>query len=382
MKKIAVLGAGLVGSLIVRDLAQEGRYGVLAVDRDERSLAPLSSLPGVQTEVADLSSPAEISRVVAGVDAVVGAVPGFLGMAMLRTVLECRKPVADISFSPEDPFLLDAYAKKKGIPAIVDCGVSPGLSNVVAGRSIFLFDRTDSVRILVGGLPFQRTWPYEYRIVFSATDVIEEYTRPARVLRGGRIHVLPALSEPEPIEVPGVGTLEAFLTDGLRTVLTTIPARDLEEKTLRYPGHAEKMRMLRETGFFLREPIDVGGVKVSPRDVTERLLFEAWRRRPAEEEFVFLRVVCEGASGDKRQRLTVELFDRTNPATGDTAMARTTGFPCAIAVRMLVEGTFREPGIHPPEFLGRDPKIYEALRGELERRGVGMTERVEEIPTA
>jgi lysine 6-dehydrogenase len=382
MKKIAVLGAGLVGSLIVRDLAQEGRYGVLAVDRDERSLAPLSSLPGVQTEVADLSSPAEISRVVAGVDAVVGAVPGFLGMAMLRTVLECRKPVADISFSPEDPFLLDAYAKKKGIPAIVDCGVSPGLSNVAAGRSIFLFDRTDSVRILVGGLPFQRTWPYEYRIVFSATDVIEEYTRPARVLRGGRIHVLPALSEPEPIEVPGVGTLEAFLTDGLRTVLTTIPARDLEEKTLRYPGHAEKMRMLRETGFFLREPIDVGGVKVSPRDVTERLLFEAWRRRPAEEEFVFLRVVCEGASGDKRQRLTVELFDRTNPATGDTAMARTTGFPCAIAVRMLVEGTFREPGIHPPEFLGRDPKIYEALRGELERRGVGMTERVEEIPTA
>ena len=382
MKKIAVLGAGLVGSLIVRDLAQEGRYGVLAVDRDERSLAPLSSLPGVQTEVADLSSPAEISRVVAGVDAVVGAVPGFLGMAMLRTVLECRKPVADISFSPEDPFLLDAYAKKKGIPAIVDCGVSPGLSNVAAGRSIFLFDRTDSVRILVGGLPFQRTWPYEYRIVFSATDVIEEYTRPARVLRGGRIHVLPALSEPEPIEVPGIGTLEAFLTDGLRTVLTTIPARDLEEKTLRYPGHAEKMRMLRETGFFLSEPIDVGGVKVSPRDVTERLLFEAWRRRPAEEEFVFLRVVCEGASGDKRQRLTVELFDRTNPATGDTAMARTTGFPCAIAVRMLVEGTFREPGIHPPEFLGRDPKIYEALRGELERRGVGMTERVEEIPTA
>lgn len=382
MKKIAVLGAGLVGSLIVRDLAQEGRYGVLAVDRDERALAPLSSLSGVETEVADLSSPAEISRVVASVDAVVGAVPGFLGTVMLRTVLECRKPVADISFSPEDPFLLDAYAKKKGIPAIVDCGVSPGLSNVAAGRSIFLFDRTDSVRILVGGLPFQRTWPYEYRIVFSATDVIEEYTRPSRVLRGGRMHVLPALSEPEPIEVPGVGTLEAFLTDGLRTVLTTIPARDLEEKTLRYPGHAEKMRMLRETGFFLREPIDVGGVKVSPRDVTERLLFEAWRRRPAEEEFVFLRVVCEGASGEKRQRLTVELFDRTNPATGDTAMARTTGFPCAIAVRMLVEGTFREPGIHPPEFLGRDPKIYEALRSELARRGVEMTERVEGIPAA
>lgn len=382
MKKIAVLGAGLVGSLIVRDLAKDGCFELLAVDRDADALGPLASLPSVETEAADLSSPAEISRVVAGVDAVVGAVPGFLGTQMLRTVLECRKPVADISFSPEDPFELDAYAKKKGIPAIVDCGVSPGLSNVAAGRSIFLFDRTDSVRILVGGLPFQRTWPYEYKIVFSATDVIEEYTRPARVLRGGRLHVLPALSEPEPIEVEGVGTLEGFLTDGLRTVLTTIPARDLEEKTLRYPGHADKMRMLRETGFFGREPIDVRGVPVSPRDLTERLLFEAWRRRPEEEEFVFLRVVCEGVSGAKGQRLTFELFDRTDAATGDTAMARTTGFPCAIAVRMLVDGTFREPGIHPPEFLGRDPKVHEILRAELEKRGVSIVERVEEIPAA
>ena len=382
MKKIAVLGAGLVGSLIVRDRARDGRYELLAVDRDPGVLGPLGSLPLVKTEAADLSSPAEISRVVAGVDAVVGAVPGFLGTQMVRTVLECRKPIADISFSPEDPFELDAYAKKKGIPAIVDCGVSPGLSNVAAGRSIFLFDRTDSVRILVGGLPFQRSWPYEYKIVFSATDVIEEYTRPARVLRGGRLHVLPALSEPEPIEVEGVGTLEGFLTDGLRTVLTTIPARDLEEKTLRYPGHADKMRMLRETGFFGREPIDVRGVPVAPRDVTERLLFEAWRRRPEEEEFVFLRVVCEGVSGDKGQRLTYELFDRTDASTGDTAMARTTGFPCAIAVRMLVEGTFREPGVHPPEFLGRDPKVYELLRAELEKRGVSMSERVEEIPAA
>ena len=192
------------------------------------------------------------------------------------------------------------------ISQLFDCGVSPGLSNVAAGRAIFLFDRTDAVRILVGGLPFQRTWPYEYRIVFSATDVIEEYTRPARVLRGGSVHVLPALSEPEPIEVEGVGTLEGFLTDGLRTVLTTIPARDLEEKTLRYPGHAEKMRMLRETGFFQEEPIDVHGVPVSPRALTERLLFKAWLRKPEEEEFVFLRVVCEGTSGDKRQRLTFD----------------------------------------------------------------------------
>jgi saccharopine dehydrogenase-like NADP-dependent oxidoreductase len=196
------------------------------------------------------------------------------------------------------------------------------------------------------------------------------------------LQVLPALSEPEPVEVPGIGTLEGFLTDGLRTVLTTIPARDLEEKTLRYPGHAEKMRMLRDSGFFRQEPIQVRGQMISPRDVTERLLFEAWRRPSDEEEFVFLRVVCEGTSGEKKQRLVFELFDRTDTKTGDTAMARTTGFPCAIAVRMLADGAFREPGIHPPEFLGRDPKLYESLRADLTRRGVEMTERVEEIPAA
>lgn len=379
MKHVVVLGSGLVGSLMARDLARDGRYRVTAADLREEPLGKLQGIPNLATERADLSSPAEIHRLASSADAVVGAVPGFLGTAMLRAVLETKRPVADISFSPEDPFALDGLAKSAGVPAVVDCGVSPGLSNLAAGRAAARLDEIDSLRIFVGGLPVRRVWPYEYRIVFSATDVIEEYTRPARVLSDGVLVTKPALSEVELLDFPAVGTLEAFLSDGLRTVLTTIRARRLEEKTLRFPGHAEKMRMLRETGFFSDEPVGVEGVAVRPRALTEKLLFAAWKRPPEDEEFTLLSVVCEGRKDGRRVRLTYGLFDRTDPATGATSMARTTGFPCTLAARLLLDGTFRTPGVHPPEHLGRDAALFEAFRTGLAARGVDFQETEETL---
>lgn len=380
MKKVVVLGSGLVGSLMAKDLALDGRFEVEAVDRSEEALGRLAGLPRLTTCRADLSSRAEISGRVVGADAVVGAVPGFLGTAMLRVVLAAKKPIADISFAPENPLLLDGEAKAAGVPAVVDCGVSPGLSNLAAGRAASLLAEVDSVRILVGGLPFRRVWPYEYRIVFSATDVIEEYTRPARMVENGRLVTKPALSEPELIDFPRVGTLEAFNTDGLRTVLDTIRARNLVEKTLRYPGHVEKMRMLRETGFLSPEEVEVGGVRIAPRALAEKLLFADWKLPAGEEEFTLLNVTCVGAKDGKRVRFTFDLFDRTDRATGATSMARTTGFPCTIVARLLLEGSFREPGVHPPEALGRVPALYDAVVAGLGARGVALTERREELP--
>jgi saccharopine dehydrogenase-like NADP-dependent oxidoreductase len=380
MKKRAVLGTGLVGSFIARDLARDGRFEVLAVDRSEAALGALSGFPHLTTLRADLAAPAEVAKVIETADAVVGAVPGFLGSSVLRTALECRKPVADIAFSKEDPFLLDGLAREKGVAAVVDCGVSPGLSNLAAGRAAADFEETESIRIFVGGLPTPRVWPYEYRIVFSATDVVEEYVRPARTIRNGRVVIVPALSELELIDVPEIGTLEAFLTDGLRTLLATVPARQLEEKTLRYPGHAEKMRMLRDSGFFSEDRIRVGGASVSPREVTERLLFECWKRPAAEEEFVVLRVVCTGSEDGVRLRRTFGLFDRTDRATGDTSMARTTGFPPSVIITLLLAGVEIEPGIHPLEDLGRDQDLYDAITAGLQEKGLAFNETVEEIP--
>ena len=180
----------------------------------------------------------------------------------------------------------------------MDCGVSPGISNLAVGRAAAALDEVEEVTILVGGLPADRRRPFGYAIVFSATDVIEEYTRPARVVENGRVVTREALSEVETIEVPGVGTLEAFLTDGLRTLLSTVRARNMKEKTLRYPGHADAMRALRDGGFFETEAMDVGGVSVVPRAVTEKLLSRAWKLSEGEEEFTFLRVAVSGRSGN------------------------------------------------------------------------------------
>jgi lysine 6-dehydrogenase len=380
MKRIAVLGCGLVGSTIVRDLAAEADLQVRAVDLSEENLAAVASVARVESRREDLSSGSGIAAASEGCDAVVGAVPGRLGTSMLRTVIEAGKPISDISFAPENPLELDALAREKGVTAVVDCGVSPGLSNLAVGRAAAKLDRLEDAVIFVGGLPVERRWPYEYRIVFSATDVIEEYTRPARLVEGGRLVVKPALSEPEPVEFPGVGTLEAFNTDGLRTLVETVRATNMKEKTLRYPGHAEKMRMLRESGFFGESPERIGGADVIPRALTERLLFRAWRREEGEEELTVLRVVATGESAGSRVRYSFDLFDRTDRATGETSMARTTGYPCSIMAQMLVRGEFRRPGVLPPELFAGDDAVYAKLVSELARRGVHFRETVTEEP--
>jgi lysine 6-dehydrogenase len=378
MKRIAVLGTGLVGRVIAQDLASDPEISVLAVDRNPEAVAALAGLPRVETRTADLSLPQVVAATVKDVDAVALAVPGFLGSSVLRAVIKAGRPVVDISFSPEDPAALFATARDRGVPAIVDCGVAPGLSNLLVGRSAAEFDEVVEAEILVGGLPARRVWPYEYRIVFSPTDVIEEYTRPCRYREHGVAVTRPALSEVELVDLPGIGTLEAFNTDGLRSLLTTIPAPTLKEKTLRYPGHAERMRMLRETGFFEETPMEVDGVSVSPRALSERLLFRAWRPVEGETELTVMRVTVEGVRAGRRRRIVWDLLDRTDPVTRTTSMARTTGFPCAIVARLLLRGEWTQAGVFPPEILGRDPRLAGLVLDALAKRGVSITRREED----
>jgi len=380
MTKIAVLGAGLIGGVLARELAAEDGFDVAVFDASESALERLARGSGIAVHRADLSKPAGISAAVADADVVVGALPGVLGFAMLRAVVEAGKPIADISFSPEDPLQLEALARERGSTAIVDCGVSPGLSNFFVGIAARELDPVESVRIYVGGLPVERRWPYEYSVVFSATDVVEEYTRPARVFEEGRLVTRPALSGVERIEVPGVGTLEAFLTDGLRTLLRTVPARSMREKTLRYPGHAGKMEVLRETGFFDETPLELpGGVRVSPRAMTERLLTRAWRRDESAEEFTYLKVVVTGRRGGVPIVRTFELLDRTDAADRTTSMARTTAFPCAAAARLLARGEYRDPGVRPLELLAADAEAARRFAAYLSPKGISWSDETHEI---
>jgi saccharopine dehydrogenase-like NADP-dependent oxidoreductase len=373
--RIAVLGAGLVGGLIARDLAAGADTRVLAVDNDREAVNRLGGLPGVDSCQADLSIEDEITAAAVEADLVVVAVPGFLGARVSRCAIHAGRPVVDISFSPEDPWELDGPAREHGVPVVVDCGVAPGLSNFLAGRSASELDEVDEVLIYVGGLPARRFGPWEYGIVFSPTDVIELYTRPSRLVEDGKEVVRPALSDREPLDLPGVGRLEAFNTDGLRTLLRTIPARTMKEKTLRYPGHAEKMQLLRDTGFLDERPLRVGEREISPRALTQLLLFRAWKLPEGEEEITVLRVVVSGSRSGRRVRTVWDLLDRTDPETGTTSMARTTGFPCAAVARLIAAGRWTEPGMHPPEVLGRDPVIAETVLRELSERGVRVERR-------
>jgi saccharopine dehydrogenase-like NADP-dependent oxidoreductase len=366
--RITVLGAGRVGSAIVRDLA--GEFAVTAVDSSQPALARLAGISGVATVAADLGDTGEVSRAVASADLVVGAVPGFMGFATLSTVIAAGKDVVDISFFAEDPFRLDSEARARGVRAVVDCGIAPGCSNLFAGRLGATWDRLDRFACYVGGLPVVRRWPWEYKAPFSPIDVIEEYTRPARLVAGGVQVTVAPLTDIELIDIPGVGTLEAFNTDGLRTLLRTMQVPFMVEKTMRYPGHAEKILLLKESGLLSEEELTVGGVRVRPCDVTARALTAAWHLDEGEEDVTAMRVTAEGMSGGRAVRFSADLVDRYDVAGKVTSMARTTGYTCTAAVRLLARGLWREPGIAPPELLGRDTACHDFILADLARHSV------------
>ena len=379
MKKVIVLGAGLVGGVMARDLAEDSSLRVTVVDRDEARLARLRGRLPVEVQKVDLADLARVKTLAQTHDLVIGAAPGFMGHAVLRAVLEAKRPIVDISFMPEDATDLDALAREQGVTAVFDCGVAPGMSNLLAGHVASECEAVERLLIQVGGLPVIRRYPFEYAAVFSPIDVIEEYTRTARYVEAGRVVERPALSDPELIDFPGVGTLESFNTDGLRSLIRTIDAPDKKEKTLRYPGHIEKMRLLREVGFFSAEPIDVGGVPVRPIDLTARLMFPQWQLPAGEEELTVMRVELDARQAGQRRRFVYDLLDRTARARGETSMARTTGFPCTAVARMILAGTLARPGVHPPEVLGRMRPIYDGVLAALRERGVIFHETITDL---
>ncbi len=365
---VIVLGAGLVGSAIARDLARTCQTA--AADRSPEALSALSSA-GVTPLLCDLGDRSRLQALIAPYDLVVGAVPGFMGFETVRTVIESGKNMVDISFFPENAFDLDALAQAHGVTVVTDCGVAPGMGNIILGH----YDqqlRLHRYECLVGGLPVQREWPWEYKAVFSPIDVIEEYTRPARYVQHGQLVVREALSDTELVEFPGLGTLESWNSDGLRSLIHTMPhIPDMIEKTLRYPGCVEYLRVLRKAGFFSTEPVEINGVPVRPIDLTARLLFPQWKLKPGEEDFTVMRIVMDGTDGGgKSTRITYHLLDRFDRKENTISMARTTGVTCTAVAQLVLKGHFARKGICPPEYVGAQPGSLDFVLSYLKERGV------------
>ncbi len=374
MKKVCVLGTGMVGAAIAKDLAKN--YEVTVADISAENLSKFAN-SGIRTIQKELNSFENIKSVVTEADLVIGALPGFMGFQTLEYLIELGKNVVDISFFPEDAYRLDERAKQKDITVIVDIGVAPGMSNFILGAHARKFNVQKFV-CYVGGLPKVRIYPFQYKAPFSPIDVLEEYTRPARYVENSNLVVKPALSEPELIEFENIGTLEAFNTDGLRSIIRNIKAPNMIEKTLRWPGHIDLMRALIAAGFLSNEPINFQGMNFSPLGFTSHILFSNWKLKSDDPEFTVMRVIVEGnihekINGFEKQsyvRYTYDLYDETDTITGTSSMARTTGYTAAATADLFLNGMFRTKGIIAPEMLPENDDIFNYIFDYLKKRTV------------
>lgn len=366
--RIIVLGAGLVGSVIAIDLSKN--HEVTSVDFNPDSFLKFQNHPEINTIQADLNHPETIKSMVKDFDLVIGAVPGFMGFKTMKAVIEAGKNMVDISFMPEDFLELNGLAKKHRVTVVADCGVAPGMGNIILGHHNKKM-LVQKYECLVGGLPVIREWPFEYKAVFSPIDVIEEYTRPARYIQNYEMVTKEALSDPELIHFDGVGTLESWNSDGLRSLMQTMKnIPDMIEKTLRYPGCIEYLRVLRESGFFSYEEIEVNGTKIRPIDVTAKLLFPKWKLKDGEEDFTVMRIVIEGIENGEPKKYTYNLLDKFDRETKTISMARTTGYTCTAVANLLLDGGFKIEGVSAPETVGEVPGNLAYILKYLEERGV------------
>ena len=381
MQSMVILGAGMVGGVMAEDLiADEGReVAIIDVSSERLARVDARTAGAVHTIQADCGDTSLIKNLVRDYGMVLGALPSRLGFATLDAIIDLGKPYCDISFMPEDAWELHAKAVDAGVIAVVDCGVAPGMSNLQAGLAARFLDPCHSIDIMVGGIPRDPKPPWNYKAGFSPFDVVEEYLRPSRIIEHGKMVIKDALSEPELLEFEGVGTLEAFNTDGLRSLAETIKVPMMRERTMRYPGHRDLALAIRETGLFDETPMEFNGVMITPREVTCRQLFKTWSYDQGEADLTVMRVIGEGEIDGVATRLTWDLLDFYDPEKDQTSMSRTTAFPCTLCARMVEQGIIDEPGVYSMERLAHRDDVVENLLEGMQARGVTYREKREAL---
>ena len=375
--KAVQIGAGLVGSIIAADMSRS--FDVTVVDLNEKALSTIrEDHPKITTAVCSCTDPVCLSPLIRDADVVTAGVPGKFGRKMMETVIRAGKNMADISFMPEDFEELDGLAKEYGVTAVPDIGVAPGMSNFLVGRGAALLDEVEDAVIYVGGIPHKPVPPFNYQITWSAADVIEEYTRPARYVKDHSPVVCEAMGELYEKEFPKAGLLETFITDGLRSLIKNIKAKNMEERTMRWPGHVAQMRLLREMGLFDEEKRDLGGVEVVPRDIACDLLFPMWKMEPekGDRDLTIMQVEVSGYKGRDLVTYTWDLWDIFDEKTWKNSMGRCTGFSCSIFAQAIVKGLIKEKGVIAPEKLAASDELYNFVMAEQRSHGIDYKESV------
>ncbi len=376
--RILVLGYGNIGSVIVADLAESMPSTEIVIAGRRRSKADevataidKKNIAGIQLDAHNYH---ELVNAIKGFDVVIGALPGDIGYQSVKATIEAKVDMVDVSYMPENPLRLNEDAAKAGVIVVPDCGVAPGISNLLLGNSLSKLDSVESIYIMVGGLPEKPIPPLGYTITWSPEGLIDEYTRTARIVENGEMVKVEALTGLEEIEFPGVGKLEGFFTDGLRTLLYTMKgAKTMWEKTLRYPGHVEKIKLLKDLDFFSEKLIDVGNARLPPRRVTAKL-FEKKLYRPEIKDILALKVEVNGIKAEAKKHHVYHVLDYYDEKHGVTAMARTTGYPASILAQLISQKSIEEKGVIPLEKLGVKEKIFNKILAELEKRRIKIVQ--------
>jgi lysine 6-dehydrogenase len=379
--KMLVLGAGLQGCACAYDLLQQPAVRqVTLADLRPDTLPPFLAgdwkgrLRPVRLDVTDLAAVQETMR---GHAAVMSAIPYYYNGPMARAAVEAGCHFSDLGGNTEIVFeqkKLHEQALARGVSVIPDCGLAPGMVNILAAEGIRRLDRAEQVRIYVGGLPQSPEPPLNYQIVYSLEGALDYYTTPSWVLRGAKPVQVDALSEVEPVEFPApVGTLEAFHTGG---GISTLPfayegkVEVMEYKTLRYPGHVAVMRPIRELGLLGIKPLEVKGQTVVPRDVFIAAV-QPKLHKPQGRDLVALQVQVSGQKGGRPHAVRFRLIDYFDAEHGISAMMRTTGYSLSVTGQMQADGRITEKGVRTPD----EAVPFRAYVDELGRRGI----RIEEL---
>lgn len=378
--RMLVLGAGLQGSACAYDLLQnpdvtEVRLADLHVEHLHEFLAPYSGKKLIPTPV-DVRDKGATIALMRQADATMSAIPYYFNLELAKLAVEAGTHFSDLGGNTQIVFeqkKLHAEAQKKNISVIPDCGLAPGMVNILAEYGISRMDQVQSVKIFVGGIPEDPEPPLNYQIVYSLEGVLDYYTTLSWVVRDGKRTQVKALSEIEPVKFgEGIGELEAFHTaGGLSTMAFRYEGKipTMEYKTLRYPGHAKIMEAIRDLGLLDTEPVDVKGVRVVPRDVVVEVIGPKLTK-PNGRDIVALRVIVEGTKAGKPMRLGWELVDRFDAKHGISAMERTTGYSLSITGQMQARGEIGKSGVYTPD----ECVPAEKYIAELAKRGVMIRE--------
>lgn len=376
--KILVLGCGNIGSVAARDLAESlpSAEIILADMNESRAKEAASKVDqeNVSWIRVDASNHNELVSALKKFDIAIGALPGEIGYQVCKASCVAGIDLVDVSYMPEDVMTLQKDASKTGICILPDCGMSPGLGSVLVGYAVSKLDKVGNVHMLNGGLPEKPIPPLGYMITWSVKDLIDMYSRKVNIVREGKIVQVPAMSGLQEINFPGVGKLEAFYTDGLRTMLYTFKnVKNMWEKSLRYPGHVEKIGLLKDLGFFEEKELKIEKFSISPREVTAKLLESKLKRKDIGDIVVML-IEVDGTKNGNRVQYTYQVLDHYDKKHQVTAMGRTTAYTASVVAQLLAQKAIKEKGVIPPEKLGMNRELYNKFMSLMKKRNISVKE--------